>query len=101
MATRRMRRIRGRDRRGRPEGEIMEVVERNTTQLVGRLYFEDHLAFIEPLNNRINHRIMIDSGSASGGKSGQIVVVEITEQPALHSIPRGQILGRARRSPGS
>lgn len=85
-------RIRGRDRRGRPEGEIIEVIERNTSQLVGRIYFEGHLAFIEPLNNRINHRIVLDQESAADGKDGQIVVAEIIEQPAIHAIPRGTVV---------
>ncbi len=85
-------RIRGLDRRGRPEGEIIEVVERSTQQLVGRLYFEGHLAFIEPLNNRINHRILVEADSAKEGKTGQIVVVEIVEQPSLHAIPQGVLV---------
>ncbi len=85
-------RIRGRDRRGRPEGEIMEVFERSTTQLVGRLYFEDHLAFFEPLNNRINHQIVLEREGTENGHDGQIVVVEIVEQPALHAIPRGRVV---------
>ncbi len=85
-------RIRGRDRRGRPEGEIVEVIERNTTQLVGRLYYEGQLAFIEALNNRINHRVLIERDSAAGGKDGQIVVAEIIEQPAYHTIPQGRIV---------
>lgn len=89
-------RIRGRDRRGRPEGEIVEVLERNTQQLVGRIYFEGKFSFLEPLNNRINHEVIIDSSensseNSSGDRSGnlknkenQIVVVEIVDQPTHH-----------------
>lgn len=84
-------RIRGKDRRGRSEGEIIEVTERNTDQLVGRLYFEHNLAFIEPLNNRINHDVLLTRESVEGCKQGQIVVVSITEQPSLHGIPQGKL----------
>ncbi|MEX1237963.1 MAG: ribonuclease R, partial [Pseudomonadales bacterium] len=84
-------RIRGKDRRGRSEGEIIEVTERNTEQLVGRLYFEEELAFIEPLNNRINHKILIKGDGLADNKAGQIVVATIIEQPSLHNIPRAEL----------
>jgi ribonuclease R len=84
-------RVRGQDRRGRPEGEIIEVTERNTDQLVGRLYFEGKLVFVEPLNNRINHEILLTSAS-KGLRAGQIVVVQIIEQPSLHGIPRAELV---------
>ena len=48
-------RVRGKDRRGRSEGEIVEVLERKTQQLVGRYYMENGQHLLEPLNNRINH----------------------------------------------
>ena len=57
-------RIRGRDRRGRPEGEIVSVLERNTRQLVGRIYYEGKFSFLEPLNNRINHEVMLTGADA-------------------------------------
>ncbi len=85
-------RVRGRDRRGRSEGEIIEVVERNTEQLVGRLYFEGPLAFVEPLNNRTNHKIILGGELVQSCRPGQIVVVSITEQPDLHTIPRAEVL---------
>jgi len=85
-------RIRGKDGRGRNEGEIVEVVERNTEQLVGRLYFEGDLAFIEPLNNRISHDVLVRGERLAAGKAGQIVVVQILEQPSMHGIPMGEII---------
>lgn len=84
-------RIRGRDGRGRNEGEIVEVVERNTEQLVGRLYFEGKVAFIEPLNNRICNEVLVTGARVAEGKDGQIVVVQIIEQPSLHALPMGEI----------
>ncbi len=85
-------RVRGLDRRGRPEGEIIEVVERHTEQLVGRLYFEGELALVEPLNNRINHKVRVSAGLTPIHRAGQIVVVRIIEQPALHGMPTAELL---------
>ena len=54
-------RIRGVDRRGREEGEIVEVLQRNTSELVGRVYYEQKIPFLDSLNRRINHRILIEN----------------------------------------
>jgi len=93
-------RIRGRDRRGRPEGEIVSVLERNTRQLVGRIYYEGKFSFLEPLNNRINHEVMLtgaDAGSDAHvkklqGKPDQIVVVEVIDQPSQHGHVTAKII---------
>ena len=79
-------RLRGQDRRGRDEGEMVEVLERNTTQLVGRVYFENSAAFFEALNRHINHEMFIQ-GDPSGLKPGQVVVARVVDQPSLHGIP--------------
>ena len=85
-------RIRGKDRRGRSEGEIVEVLERNTLQVVGRLYYEGKLNLVESLNNRIIQKILIEDLDRRRHKSGQIVVAEIVEQPSLHGIPTGKVV---------
>ncbi|MEX2488377.1 MAG: ribonuclease R [Pseudomonadales bacterium] len=84
-------RVRGKDRRGRVEGEIVEVIERNTEQLVGRFYLEGRLAFIEPLNNRITHEIIVRDEKLDQYQSGQIVVGNIIEQPSFHSLAVAEI----------
>ena len=52
-------RVRGRDRRGRDEGEVVEVLARNTLELVGRVHFDNRIALLESLNRRIDHEILI------------------------------------------
>lgn len=79
-------RIRGRDRRGRDEGEIVEVLERGTTELVGRVYFENRVALLEALNRRINHEILIENPDPSLS-DGHIVVGEVVQPPSLHGLP--------------
>ena len=43
-------RISGQDRRGRPEGSLVDVVERNTQQLVGRYFNESGISFVRADN---------------------------------------------------
>ena len=74
-------RISGTDRRGRKTGVIVNVLERNTTHLVGRLQFEEDHYFLKPENSRITHEIDLDRDELMGAQPGQYVFVEITEFP--------------------
>ncbi len=74
-------RVRGTDRRGRPEGEIVEVVERRTHQLVGRLINERGVSVVVPEDQRIRHDILVPPHAAGKARDGQVVVVEIVQQP--------------------
>jgi ribonuclease R len=74
----------GTDRRGRPEGEIVEVLERANREIVGRLYEERGIWFVVAENRRINQDLLIPPGDLAGAKPGQVVVAEIVEQPAAN-----------------
>ncbi len=80
------------DSRGRREGMIVEVLERNTQQIVGRFYTESGTAFVEPSNQRINQDILIPPDDFNGATHGQIVVAAITSQPTQHTRPLGKIV---------
>ncbi|WP_226663447.1 ribonuclease R [Microbulbifer aggregans] len=75
-------RISGTDRRGRKTGVIVNVLERNTSHLVGRLQFEDDHYFLKPENSRIAHEIDLDRDQLMGAKPGQYVSVEIVDFPS-------------------
>ena len=81
----------GEDRRGRPEGTIVEILERANKTLIGRLSFDDGLAWVRPENNRITQDILIPQDGILGAKEGQVVLVEILHQPSARSGPVGQI----------
>ena len=70
-------RISGQDRRGRPEGSLVDVVERNTQQLVGRYFSESGISFVRADNPRISQDILIPTERSGQAKAGQIVVVDI------------------------
>jgi ribonuclease R len=84
-------RIRSRDRRGKIEGEIVEVLERNTRQLVGRYLVENGIELLEPLNNRINHEVLLKNDGGVKCEVGQIVTAEIIAQPSIHGVVRASI----------
>jgi ribonuclease R len=84
-------RIAGWDRRGRPEGTLVEVLKRNTSQLVGRYFCESGINFVRPDNPRISQDILIADGQLGAAVPGQIVVVDIVEPPTRSSLPIGHI----------
>jgi ribonuclease R len=84
-------RITGKDRRGRREGDVVEVLERNTRRLVGRFYRESGINIVVPDSKRIAHDIAVPDAETGGAAHGQIVTVEIVEQPAKRHRPVGRI----------
>ena len=84
-------RIAGWDRRGRPEGSLVDVVERNTLQLVGRYFSESGIHFVRADNPRVSQDIMVPLDKLNGAKPGQIVVVDIIEPPSRKNLPVGSI----------
>jgi ribonuclease R len=81
----------GVDRRGRPEGTIVEVTQRANTHIIGRLLKNDNGAWIvAPEDQRIAQDVLIE-GSIGKAKSGQVVSVELTEQPMRFKQPVGKI----------
>jgi ribonuclease R len=85
-------RVSGQDRRGRPEGSLVEVLERNTTTVVGRYMRERRVGFVVPENPHITHRIAVPADAAGKAKRGQVVLVEITSQPTRQNQPIGRIV---------
>jgi len=84
-------RITGTDRRGRPEGTIVEVLERANTHVIGRLLNENGVWIVAPEDKRIGQDILL-SGSPGKAKTGQVVSVELIEQPSRYTQPVGKIV---------
>ena len=84
-------RITGTDRRGRPEGTIVEVVTRANTHVIGRLLNENGAWVVAPEDKRIGQDILL-AGSPGKAKAGQVVSVELTEQPSRYTQPVGRIV---------
>ncbi len=84
-------RVTGKDRRGRLEGAVVEILERSTKSVVGRLYSESGVGFVVPDNKRLTHDVIIPSDRLGGADQGQIVVAEITDQPTKRTQPIGRV----------
>ncbi len=82
----------GSDYRGKPEGNIVEVTERRTKRLVGRLLNERGVLVVVPEDQRIKHDILIPPGETRKAQPGQVVTVEIVEQPSRYTQPIGRIV---------
>ena len=78
--------------RGRREGHIVEVLERANSKVVGRFLNEHGIGVVAPEDRRISQDILIPAGGSGGAKPGQVVVVEIIEQPQRHVKPVGRII---------
>lgn len=81
----------GVDRRGRKEGAIVEVLERAVTRLVGRLHDDHGILFVEAENRRISQDILIPREESMDAKAGQVVMVELIQQPSKSAQPIGRI----------
>jgi ribonuclease R len=84
-------RIEGAQFRGKPQGTIVEVLERRTREVVGRLHVESGVAYLTPDNPRVTHRVLVPSDQLGGAQSGQVVIVELTQQPSRAGQPVGKV----------
>ncbi len=77
-------RLIGVDRRGRPEGAIVDVLERANREVVGRVYEERGIWYLVAENKRISQDILIPPDMRGSAKPGQVIVAEVIEQPSAH-----------------
>ncbi len=85
-------RVVGTDRRGRREGQIAEILEHNTSRVVGKFIDEEGINFVDPDNKLITQNILIPENQRGDAKQGQFVVVEIIAQPTKRRQPLGKII---------
>ncbi|MDG5976520.1 ribonuclease R [Hydrogenophaga taeniospiralis CCUG 15921] len=79
------------DRKGRPEGRVTEIVERANSPIIGRLLQESGVWLVAPEDKRYGQDVLIPKGATGSAKPGQVVVVELTEPPALYGQPVGRV----------
>ena len=84
--------ILGTDRRGRPEGQITEVLERATRHVIGRLLNENGVLIVAPEDKRISHDILIPPKGHLNAKLGQVVSCEIIDYPDSYRQAVGRVV---------
>jgi ribonuclease R len=79
------------DRKGRPEGRVVEIVERPPQPIIGRLLHESGVWLVAPEDKRYGQDVLIPKGATGLARTGQVVVVELTEPPSLYGQPVGRV----------
>ena len=87
-----MARVGGMDRRGRREASVVEVLEHANTRVVGRLYEDHGIMFVVAENRRISQDILVAPGEQGAAIAGQVVILELMQQPSKHAQPIGRIV---------
>jgi ribonuclease R len=79
------------DRKGRPEGRVVEIIERPPQPIIGRLLHESGVWLVAPEDKRYGQDVLIPKTGTGAAKPGQVVVVELTEPPSLYGQPVGRV----------
>jgi ribonuclease R len=85
-------RITSRDRRGRPQGEVAEVLERASNEVVGRLHIEGGVSFVVPSAKRQTNDLLIPNEQRGSAQHGQVVLAEITRMPGRSHHALGRVI---------
>jgi ribonuclease R len=79
------------DRKGRPEGHVVEILERRKAPIIGRLLHESGIWLVAPEDKRYGQDIMVPKNAIANATAGQVVAIELTEPPSLYSQPMGRV----------
>lgn len=76
----------------KPEGEIVEILERKKERFVGTLEILKDFAFLLPKDRNMPYDIFIPLALLNDAKDGEIAIVEITDFPAKAKNPMGKVV---------
>ncbi len=80
-------------RDGRPEGRIVRILERRSTQVVGRFETDEAgVSFVVPFDNRIVADVHVPRGETLHAAAGDMVTTEITRWPSATRGPVGRVV---------
>ncbi len=79
------------DKRGRPEGRVLEILERRKAPIIGRLLHESGVWLVAPEDKRYGQDIMVPKNAIANATAGQVVAIELTEPPSMYSQPVGRV----------
>ncbi|MFI4928744.1 MAG: ribonuclease R family protein, partial [Burkholderiales bacterium] len=80
------------DRKGRPEGHVLDIIERRKASIIGRLLHENGMWLVAPEDRRYGQDILIPKNATAAATTGQVVAVELTEPPSMFSQPVGRVV---------
>ena len=79
------------DRKGRPEGRVLEILGRKKSPIIGRLLHESGVWLVAPEDKRYGQDILIPKNATANAAAGQVVAIELTEPPSMYSQPVGRV----------
>jgi ribonuclease R len=77
---------------GKLEGEVVRVVKRAITQIVGTFQSHESYAFVLPDDKRLNRDLFITKEAFNGAVNGQKVVVRIVKYPEGRAAAEGEVI---------
>lgn len=80
------------DRKGRAEGRVLEIIERPSRPIIGRLLRESSVWLVAPEDSRYAQDIIVPDNAVANAREGQVVAVELTEAPSLYAHPMGRVV---------
>ena len=81
-----------RSKRRRPEGEVVEILERKRDTFVGIVQCSPHYAFLVPTGKQMPYDIFIPVEELNGARNGVKAVVRITSWPDNQKNPVGKVV---------
>ena len=79
-------------KKDKPEGELIEVIERNTIRFVGVVDLSEHSAFVIVQNPKVHFDIFLAKKECKNIKNGQKVVVEIIDWGNKKTSPSAKLI---------
>ena len=76
----------------KPEGEVIEVIERNKTDFVGVIDIQANFAFVSTANPKMYTDIFIPKDKIGEAEQGDVVLVHIEDWPARADSPFGSVI---------
>ncbi|WP_456313698.1 ribonuclease R [Pseudomonas shirazensis] len=76
----------------RPEGEVIEVIERNKTEFVGVIDIQPNFAFVSTANPKMYTDIFIPKDKFGEAENGDVVLVTIEDWPKRADSPFGSVV---------
>ncbi len=81
-----------RKKQSRPEGEVIEIIERARKTFVGTIEISKNFAFLVADGKQMPYDLFIPLRSLNGAKNGQKAIAKITEWPAGGKNPIGEVI---------
>lgn len=82
------------ERKGKLEGKVIEIIERNRTEFIGTVDKSSRSVFVRPDDKNMPVDFFIDRGHLHGAKDGEKVKVKLLSWPGNTKSPLGAVVDR-------